>query len=206
MKMNLFYKIIAAVYDLIDIIYFRNYEKSPRKAVLETISDHDRILDLCTGTETNAIDIAKAKKNVQIVGIDLSDSMLKVAKNKVASDGLRNIKLYHMDAAQLKFKDHCFDKILLSLVLHELDEELAGKVIMEAKRVLKNDGEIIITEWETSQQFFKRLLFMPLHFLEPKSYHKFIKKDLYSYFEKYGLRIRKVDHCDYTKVVVLEKM
>lgn len=205
MKMNLFYRIIATVYDLVDIIYFRNYEKSPRKAVLETISGHDRILDLCTGTATNAIDIAKAKKNVQIVGIDLSDSMLKVAKNKIEHNGLRNIKLYRMDATQLKFKDHCFDKILISLVLHELDEELASKVIIEAKRVLKDDGEIIITEWETSQQFLKRLLFMPIHYLEPKSYRRLIKKDLYAYFKKYGLRIRKVDHCDYTKVVVLEK-
>ena len=205
MKMNLFYRMIATVYDLVDIIYFRNYEKSPRKAVLETISRHDRILDLCTGTATNAIDIAKAKKNVQIVGIDLSDSMLKVAKNKIEHNGLRNIKLYRMDATQLKFKDHCFDKILISLVLHELDEELASKVIIEAKRVLKDDGEIIITEWETSQQFLKRLLFMPIHYLEPKSYRRLIKKDLYAYFKKYGLRIRKVDHCDYTKVVVLEK-
>ena len=142
---------------------------------------------------------------MQIVGIDLSDSMLKVAKNKIEHNGLRNIKLYRMDATQLKFKDHCFDKILISLVLHELDEELASKVIIEAKRVLKDDGEIIITEWETSQQFLKRLLFMPIHYLEPKSYRRLIKKDLYAYFKKYGLRIRKVDHCDYTKVVVLEK-
>ncbi len=206
LKMNLFYRIIANVYDLVDIVYFRNYEKSPRKAVLEALSDNEKILDLCTGTATNAIGIAKVKTNVQIIGVDLSDSMLKVAKNKIKNVGLENIKLYRMDATRLKFKDNCFDKILLSLVLHELDEELAGKVITEAKRVLKDDGEIIITEWETSRQFLKRLLFMPLHFLEPKSYHKFIKKDLYSYFENYGLKIRKIEHCDYTKVVTLKKI
>lgn len=140
-----------------------------------------------------------------MIGIDLSESMLKVAKSKVKDAGLENIKLYRMDATQLKFKDHCFDKILISLVLHELDEELAGKVIMEAKRVLKDEGEIIITEWETSQQFWKRVLFMPIHCLEPKSYRKFIKKDLYSYFKKYGLNIQKIVHCDYTKVITLKK-
>ena len=203
--MNLFYKIIAKFYDLLDVIYFRDYENSPRKAVLDRISGDEKILDLCTGTATNAISIAKVKTNVQIIGIDLSDNMLKVAKNKVEKAGLKSIKLYQMDATELKFNNNCFDKILLSLVLHELNEELAGKVIMEAKRVLKDDGEIIITEWETSQQFLKRLLFMPIHYLEPKSYRKFIKKDLYSYFKKYGLKIWKLDHCDYTKVVTLKK-
>lgn len=44
-----------------DVIYFRNYEKSPRKAVLKSISVNEKILDLCTGTGTNAIGIAKEK-------------------------------------------------------------------------------------------------------------------------------------------------
>ena len=50
MKMSLIYKVIASVYDLIDVIYFRNYKRSPRKAVLDTILGNEKILDLCTGT------------------------------------------------------------------------------------------------------------------------------------------------------------
>lgn len=81
--MNLFYKIIAKFYDLLDVIYFRDYENSPRKAVLDRISGDEKILDLCTGTATNAIDIAKTKTKTQIVGVDLSGDMLKVAKIKL---------------------------------------------------------------------------------------------------------------------------
>ncbi|MBQ4522253.1 MAG: class I SAM-dependent methyltransferase [Lachnospiraceae bacterium] len=205
MKPNLFYKMIAGVYDLLDVIYFRNYEKSPRKAVLESISGNEKILDLCTGTATNAIRIAKEKPNTKIIGVDLSKNMLKVASNKVKKQGIRNVKFYPMDATKLKFKQNTFDKILLSLVLHELEEDLAGQMIVEAKRVLKDEGEIIITEWEPSRQKRKRLLFMPIHYLEPKSYREFIKKDLYSYFKKYGLEIKKYEHCDYTKVITLVK-
>ena len=205
MKQSLFYKMISKVYDLLDVIYFSNYEKSPRKVVFESIDEQDKILDLCTGTATSAINIAKAKTNIKIVGVDLSKDMLKVAKDKVKRAGIRNIKLYQMDATQLKFKSNSFDKVLLSLILHELDEELANKIIMEAKRVLKDNGEIIITEWEPSQQLSKKILFAPLHYLEPKSYRKFIKKDLYSYFERHGLKIQQYEHCDYTKVLVLKK-
>jgi demethylmenaquinone methyltransferase/2-methoxy-6-polyprenyl-1,4-benzoquinol methylase len=128
-----------------------------------------------------------------------------VAKDKVKRAGIRNIKLHQMDATQLKFKSNSFDKVLLSLILHELDEELADKIIMEAKRVLKDNGKIIITEWEPSQQLSKKILFAPLHYLEPKSYRRFIKKDLYSYFESHGLKIQQYEHCDYTKVLVLKK-
>ena len=205
MKQSLFYKMISKVYDLLDVIYFSNYEKSPRKVVLESIDEQDKILDLCTGTATSAINIAKAKTNIKIVGVDLSKDMLKVAKDKVKRAGIRNIKLYQMNATQLKFKSNSFDKVLLSLILHELDEELADKIIMEAKRVLKDNGEIIITEWEPSEQLSKKILFAPLHYLEPKSFRRFIKKDLYSYFERHGLKIQQYEHCDYTKVLVLKR-
>lgn len=205
MKSSLFYRMIANAYDLLDVIYFRNYERSPRKTVLDVIVGNEKILDLCTGTATNAIGIAKEKPNTKIIGVDLSDKMLKVAENKAQKQEIKNIKFYQMNATQLKFKQKTFDKILLSLVLHELDEELAAKIIVEAKRVLKDEGEIIITEWEPSEQRIQRLLFMPIHYLEPKSYRKFIKKDLYSYFMKYGLEIKKYEHCDYTKVITLVK-
>ena len=190
--MQVFYKIISKGYDLLDVIYFRNFKKSPRKAVLDRIYENEKILDVCTGTATNAITIAKEKTNAKIIGIDLSKDMLKVAQNKIRKNGLKNIRLFEMDATHLKFKSNCFDKILISLVLHELDEELAVKIITEANRVLKDGGEIIITEWEPSKQLSKRLLFAPIHYLEPKTYRKFIKTDLYSYFKKCGLIVQRI--------------
>lgn len=204
--MQVFYKIMSKGYDLLDAVYFRNFKKSPRKAVLDRIYENETILDLCTGTATNAITIAKEKTNAKIIGIDLSKDMLKVAQNKIRKNELKNIRLFQMDATHLKFKSNCFDKILISLVLHELDEELTTKIISEANRVLKDGGEIIITEWEPSKQLFKRLLFTPIHYLEPKPYRKFIKMDLYSYFEKYGLSIQEDIHCDYTRVITLKKI
>ena len=192
MNTNLFYKLISGVYDLLDVIYFKNYANSPRKAVIEAISKNDKILDLCTGTETNAINIAKANPSAEIIGVDLSENMLKVAREKADKADTKNIKLYKMDATKLDFKLNSFDKISLSLILHEMNDELRSKILNEAKRVLKKDGKIIITEWERSTKLSKRLLFMPIHLLEPKPYREFLKKDLYSYFAKYGLKIEKL--------------
>lgn len=206
MKSEVFYKTMSKFYDLVDIIYFRNYKNSPRKVVLETIENGDSVLDLCTGTATNALKIAKANAQSKVIGIDLSKDMLEIAREKAHKADISNIKLYCMDATKLKFKDKCFDKILLSLVLHEIDEDLAGSIIVEAERVLKDYGEIIITEWERSKKWFNKIIFLPIEVLEPKPYKSFINKDLKTYFEKYGLTVKSEKHCDYSKVLILKKI
>ena len=92
-----------------------------------------------------------------------------------------------MDATKTEFKDACFDKISMALVLHEMPEELAGRVICELKRLLKDNGELIITEWEPSKIRWQKLLFLPIHLMEPKSYRILLKKDLNVYFKSFGL-------------------
>ena len=48
-----------------------------------------------------------------------------------------------MDAAYMRFEDNCFDKVLLSLVLHEMEEGIAANIMNEAIRVLKPDGTLL---------------------------------------------------------------
>ena len=205
MDSKLFYKAMSEFYDLIDIVYFRDYDNSPRKVVFESIDNEEKVLDLCTGTATNALKIAKSKPLSEVIGIDLSKDMLKIAQGKVKKSKVRNIKLYHMDATNMRFQDKFFDKILLSLVLHEVEENLAEKILTEAKRVLKDDGEIIVTEWEKSRKFSRRALFLPIDILEPKPFKSFIEKDLYRYFERYGLKVVSEVHCDYSRVLKLKR-
>ena len=206
MNSKLFYKVMSGFYDLLDVIYFRKYETSPRKVVFDTIGKKDNVLDLCTGTATNAIAIAKKNPNAKIVGVDLSKDMLVVAREKVNKENLANVRLYRMDATQMNFKDESFDKVLLSLVLHETDEELAKKIIKEAMRVMKPDGELVVTEWERSDNFIKKILFIPIENLEPKPYKTFVTKDHKKYFKEFGLEQVECKHCDYSKVMRLKKI
>lgn len=205
MNSQLFYKVMSGYYDLLDVIYFRKPETSPRKLVLDSVVDGDKVLDLCTGTATNAVAIAKKYPNAKVVGIDLSKDMLIIAKSKVKKENLDNVSLYRMDATALKFKDETFDKVLLSLVLHEMDDELAASIIKEAMRVLKPDGELVVTEWEREISPVRKLIFSPIDVLEPKPYKSFIKKDLVEYFKEYGLETIRKNHCDYSTVINLKK-
>lgn len=199
------YQIIAKVYDILDVTYFRNKKNSPRTKVLERIKGDEKILDLCTGTATNAINICKSRPGTDITGIDLSDRMLEVGRNKIRKSGITNVTLDMMDATDLTYGRGTFDVVLISLVLHELGADLAGKLIREAKRVLKEDGRIIVTEWERPRKASQRVLFAPVAMMEPKPYRTFIKTDMYRYFEEHGLKVDEYIHCDYSRVLVLKK-
>lgn len=206
MYYQLYYKLTAGAYDLLDFVYFRNPEKSPRKAVVSCIGEKESVLDICCGTGANAIKIAKERPDAKVVGADISKEMLAVAKEKRRKAGAPNLKFYHMDATKTEFKDACFDKISMALVLHEMPEELAGRVICELKRLLKDNGELIITEWEPSKIRWQKLLFLPIHLMEPKSYRILLKKDLNAYFKTFGLEIVETKYCDYTKVLRIRKV
>ena len=199
------YQVIAKVYDILDVTYFRNKDNSPRTEVLNRIKGNERILDLCTGTATNAINIGKHRPGTEITGVDLSDKMLGVGRTKIRKTGLTNVALKRMDATDLTFGASTFDVVLISLILHELEDDLAGRLIREAKRVLKEDGRIIVTEWERPRKASQKVLFAPVAILEPKPYRSFIRKDMYRYFEEYGLMVEEYIHCDYSRVLVLKK-
>ena len=200
-----FYKCIAVFYDLLDVIYFRNEKTSPRKVVSDLVKAQEHVLVLCTGTGTVALRIAKENPESKVVGIDLSKNMIEVAKGKLRKQSLRNVKFSVMDATNTSFENKSFDKVLLSLLLHEVDEALASRILEEAMRVLKDEGEVLVTEWEPSKSLWKKILFLPIHILEPKHYHAFIKKDLHAYFEGFGLKIVEEMHCDYSKVLILQR-
>lgn len=81
MKPN--YKILSAVYDLLDILYFNHNDKSPRTAILNAIPDTPiHVLDVCAGTCSNSILIAENRPQSKITVLDLSTEMLRIAEKK----------------------------------------------------------------------------------------------------------------------------
>lgn len=203
---NQFYKRISKIYDLGISIYFRKIETSPRQNILKQIPNTPiNILEMCTGTATNSILIASQKPNAKIIGIDLSENMLHVAKEKITNQKLKNIDLQVGDATSTPFDNSTFDIVLISLALHEMTRDLAHKLLQEAYRVLKTTGTLIILEWETPKTFSKKALFTILKIIEPKSFRLFLKLDKQKYFLEEQFKTEHEIHCDYSCVYILKK-
>jgi ubiquinone/menaquinone biosynthesis C-methylase UbiE len=117
--------------------------KSGRKLITNNIKTGETVIDVACGTGALVFDLAeKAKK---VVGIDLSDSMLKAAQREQTKRGINNTKFIATDATQLSiFRDNEFDVATLSMALHQFDPELHRPILNEMKRVA---GKIIIVDY-----------------------------------------------------------
>jgi len=200
------YQLNAKFYDVLDRTYFRKPATSPRNAVISILGDEPlKVLDMCTGTGVNAFAIAGARRNAKVIGIDISAAMLQKAAAKLEQAGLSNVKLLHMDAVNLQFLSEEFDVVVMSLVLHEISPELAGKLLAEAGRVLKNVGKLIVVEWEEPVSLVKRIPFYLVKKTEPAGFEDFLKTEMDQYFFRFGFEMTHTIHCDYSKVMVLSK-
>lgn len=118
---------------------------------------------------------------------------------------MHNIKITVADACNTGLPNNSFDVILLSLVLHEISEDLRIAILNEAKRLLSPNGQIIIIEWEQPTSIFQKVMFAPIKLLEPKGFKGFLRKDLFVYFKEMGFTVIDTTACDYTKVIRLVK-
>lgn len=142
---------IAPSYDYMNNVISLGTHKSWRKKVAKAmpISTGSQVLDLCCGTGDWTIHHAQSIGTTgHVVGLDFSENMLMVAKEKVATLNLEEeITLVQGDAMDTKYEDNTFDFVTIGFGLRNLPDKVAG--LEEMYRVLKPGGTVIILE--TSQ-------------------------------------------------------
>ena len=208
--MNL-YSFMSACYDLLDRIWFSEKGKNPRDIIEKLIPNQaSTVLDMCCGTFSNGLPIAKKNPNNKVIGLDRSEAMLNEARRKVRKAELKNVELLCKDATQTGFKNESFDYIIIGLVLHECNEMLWERILSEAHRLLKSDGKLIILEWDKQKSVSRKIKFAPIYVLEMLGNLKYFKELYYSdkssFFEKYRFQMMEQYECNYTVVMSMKKM
>lgn len=168
-----FFKRFAPVYDHIEILMGRLRNKVANKIT----KPHAKILDVACGT--GAQSIAFAKKGHSVIGIDLSEDMLKRAQNKIKP--AYDLQFILGDAAKLDYPDNTFDASSVSLALHDMPEEIAVMILREMKRVVKSDGQIIIVDYNTPKNWWGHKI---VGLWESKYYDHFMKVGLGRYLDR----------------------
>jgi len=113
-----------------------------------------KVLDICTGTGDIVIYIAKnITKGGSVIGIDFSENMLEIAKQKAIN--IQNIDFLIADALALPFKDGEFDACFISFGLRNIPDY--KKCLAEMKRVTKKGGFIINMDTGKPKNIFRPL-------------------------------------------------
>ncbi|MEY4521281.1 MAG: hypothetical protein RIT10_466, partial [Bacteroidota bacterium] len=123
-----------------------------KKAIAELKElNPSRILDIATGTGDFAIAALKINPK-EVVGIDISEGMLAVGKEKMIAKKVDNIISMQLgDSENLPFEDNYFDGLTVGFGVRNFENLEKG--LAEMLRVIRPEGKAIILEFSKPKKF-----------------------------------------------------
>ena len=157
---------IAPDYDKLNHILSLNIDKGWRKKAVREIIDTQEpltLLDVACGTADFTIEIAqKAAKGSKMTGIDLSEGMMRIGREKIAAAGV-DATLEQGDCEALTYPDETFDRISVGFGVRNFEHLPVG--LKEMQRVLKRGGKLVILELSVPSNAFVQWCYK-LYFLK----------------------------------------
>ncbi len=145
---------ISENYDGLNRVISLGSDVSWRKKVVKLVSEKnvENVLDIATGTGDLAIQFAEKTSVKKIVGLDLSDGMLSVARKKISGKPFSNkVEFIQGDSEALPFGDNSFDAITVSFGVRNFENLEKG--LSEIHRVLRKGGIFVILETSVPTKF-----------------------------------------------------
>ena len=121
-----------------------------------------------------------------MVGTDLADGMLEVARRKAGSAGLEFI---NANAEDLPFGDTAFDRVTSSLAVHEMNRRGRENALMEMRRVLADGGRLVVADLRRPDTTFTRLGMAVVKLAETETLTDMWARGLSREMESSGFRI-----------------
>lgn len=150
---------IAPEYDFLNHLLTLNIDRRwRRKAVMATGNVAGSWLDLACGSGDMALEAVRRERAKNVMGVDLSEKMLQIGRDKVAKKGLQErICLQKGDCCELEFADGSFDVVSCGFGVRNFYD--ADRGFAEMFRVLKPGGRLVILEFAYPENAFIRFFY-----------------------------------------------
>ena len=156
-----------------------------------------RILDAGCGTGLFSIALASGLPDSQIVGVDLSNGMLEVAKSQARARALHNAEFSRADVAGLPFGPDSFDAVVAAGLLPNVNDHL--RVLRELSRVVRAGGRLLIVEFDREAMGATLRLFFGAMILGYRSVSFVFRR--FRFAESWNIRSSTIDRVDFEGVV-----
>ena len=178
---------IAFRYDFMNRVLSGGIDIYWRKRAIKELRElkPQRVLDVATGTADLAITTWKYLQPGKIIGIDISEGMLQLGRQKIAKLLLNNhIELQKGDSEAINFPDNSFDAITAGFGVRNFQNLEKG--LSEMYRVIKPGGKVVILEFSKPRKiWFKGLYNLYMKIVAPQAGRWLTKnKDAYQYLNK----------------------
>jgi len=169
------------------------------------------VADIACGNGRHLIPCAKRCKKV--IGVDISNELLKIVMDKLKKEKIDNVELIHSSVLDLPLQENSIDAVLFIAALHNIKgRETRIHSLREVKRILRKNGKALISVWNRWQdkyrkEFFKRWfthigrgefgdidIYWRQHGLDiPRFYHLYSKKEFLKDLKEAGLKILNIE-------------
>jgi ubiquinone/menaquinone biosynthesis C-methylase UbiE len=104
------------------------------------------ILDVGCGSGASAIPAGKvAGPHGRVIGVDLADRLLAIARAKAAAQKLQNVEFRQADMEALGYPDASFDAVVCVFAIFFVPDMI--KQVKELWRMVRSGGQLAITTW-----------------------------------------------------------
>ncbi|WP_114781415.1 bifunctional demethylmenaquinone methyltransferase/2-methoxy-6-polyprenyl-1,4-benzoquinol methylase UbiE [Botryobacter ruber] len=150
---------IAGKYDFLNHFLSAGIDIVWRRKAIRLLAPEKpkQILDIATGTADFAIEALRLNPE-KITGVDISEGMLAVGREKLVRKGLSGkIELLYGDSENLPFQDNTFDAITVAFGVRNFENLTRG--LAEMHRVLKPGGTVVVLEFSKPTRFPMKQLY-----------------------------------------------
>lgn len=132
-----------------------------RQLVEDSIGPGLRVLEI--GCGTGALTLAMAQAGAEVTAVDRSEPMLGFTQTRLEGETLPGeVDVLLADAATLKdhFEDDRFERVVISLALSEMGRRLQERVLVAARSLLTEGGELLVIDETRPESTLRRLLYL----------------------------------------------
>lgn len=174
---------IAPTYDLLNRLLSLGRDQPWRRRAARLLDDREarRVADLATGTGDLLLVLLERRPHVvKAVGLDLSERMLDVFREKLRRGGLADrVELVLGDASATPFPDGAFDAVTMAFGIRNTSD--TGAALKEIHRILRPGGTSLILEFSLPRSSVIRWAYLKYLRLAVPLIGALVSRDRYAY-------------------------